>query len=174
MPVHHYPERLAASAAGHLTYIPRKPCKRGHLLRYTAGGCVECKALYSCANKDKILQWRRTKHYPQFSATANGRVHRLWNNARERATRFGLPFSITKADIVIPEVCPVLGLPLSFGKGVLHDGSPSLDRIIPERGYVRGNIEVISHRANTIKNSSSPEELRKIADWLEYKIRGAS
>ncbi len=93
-------------------------------------------------------------------------------NARVRAKRRGLPFSIVKEDIVIPEFCPVLGIGIvpAFGKirRANKDHSPSLDRIIPELGYVPGNVMVISNRANSLKRDSvDPAEHRAIAEYIE-------
>ena len=59
-------------------------------------------------------------------------------------------------------MCPVLGIPLVIGEGACSDNSPSIDRIIPELGYVKGNIKVISRRANRIKNDATPDELFKV------------
>jgi hypothetical protein len=56
----------------------------------------------------------------------------------------------------------ILGIPLVMGDKYAHDNSPSLDRIIPELGYVKGNIMVISHKANTIKSNANIEELEKV------------
>ena len=88
-------------------------------------------------------------------------------NARRRARLAGVPFTITSADIVIPSHCPILGIPLVrlLGKKGGSDNSPSLDRIIPEGGYVPGNIIVISRRANRIKSDATPEELEQVADF---------
>ena len=88
--------------------------------------------------------------------------------ARSRAKAMGLPCSITKHDIAIPDLCPILGIPLFENKGGGHSGpnSPSLDKIIPSLGYVPGNVQVISHRANTAKNDLSPEELLRLASWV--------
>lgn len=88
-------------------------------------------------------------------------------NARNRALRLGVPFSLTVDDIVIPETCPVLGIPLVIAGGQSRDCSPSVDRIIPDLGYIPGNIVVMSHRANTLKNNATPDELYSIAKWLE-------
>ena len=57
----------------------------------------------------------------------------------------------------IPDVCPVLGIPLDQdpkGKGERSDNSPSLDKFIPSLGYVKGNIHIISWRANHLKNDA--------------------
>lgn len=75
---------------------------------------------------------------------------------------------------MIPEFCEALGIRLEFGKGCCHDASPSLDCIIPEKGYVTGNHAVISHRANTIKTNATVEELRKVADWLERMLQSGT
>lgn len=91
----------------------------------------------------------------------------LVREARYRAKRGGLPYDdFTADDLEIPELCPVLGIPLSFAVGHVSDNSPSIDRIVPERGYVRGNICIISYRANTIKNSGSAEEHEAIAAYI--------
>ena len=72
-----------------------------------------------------------------------------------------------KEDIIIPEFCPVLGFKLerNFGKTAAPN-SPSVDCIIPERGYVPGNIQVISYKANAMKNNATEEELVSFALWV--------
>ena len=82
--------------------------------------------------------------------------------ARYRARKFGVPFDLTLDDIVIPAQCPILGIPLLVGnKG--SDNSPTLDRTRPELGYVKGNVSVMSSRANRAKSNLSPEELLRLA-----------
>ena len=71
--------------------------------------------------------------------------------------------------MIVPEYCPILGIKLKSGKESSIDSSPSLDRIIPEMGYVRGNVHVISNKANTIKNNASPEEIMKVAIYFKKK-----
>ena len=77
-----------------------------------------------------------------------------------------IPFSIKEEDVFYPEVCPILGIPLEHGDGVLGDASPTIDRIYPALGYVKGNVQVISLLANRMKNSANPEQLLKFADWV--------
>lgn len=74
---------------------------------------------------------------------------------------------------MIPTHCPVLGLQfkLRIGKSGPCDTSPTLDRIDNRKGYVRGNVEVISWRANRIKCDASTSELRKVADYYDQKKR---
>lgn len=98
----------------------------------------------------------------------NPEIH-MFRGAKRRAKKLGVPFAIEKSDIVVPCTCPVLGIPLTIGDGVLHDGSPTLDRLIPELGYVPENIAVISNRANRMKDDGTAEEHRLLADWIEGK-----
>lgn len=94
-------------------------------------------------------------------------------NARHRAKAAGVPFTITKNDIVIPTHCPILGIPLvhQIGRGG-GDSSPSLDKVRPELGYVPGNVIVISQRANRLKSDASIKELRDIASFYATLQRG--
>ena len=90
----------------------------------------------------------------------------MFYDARKRALKFNLPFDITPEDIVVPECCPIFGTPFVArgGKRMLR---PTLDRIKPSRGYVRGNIAVISFRANFLKRDATLDELSKIIKYIE-------
>jgi hypothetical protein len=94
-------------------------------------------------------------------------VKRMWHLAKARATKFNLPFALTQDMLVVPVVCPILGIPLAHGVKKFTDNSPSLDRIKPEKGYVTGNVQVISMLANRIKTNATTEQIRKVADYLE-------
>jgi hypothetical protein len=63
-------------------------------------------------------------------------------------------------------VCPVFGTPLRRGQNQATLDSPELDRIIPALGYVPGNVQWISRRANVMKQSASPKELLQFAEWV--------
>jgi hypothetical protein len=94
----------------------------------------------------------------------------LLGNAKSRSKKQNLPCNITLDDIEIPKVCPILGIELISGKGKLLPSSPTLDKIIPELGYVRGNIRVISSKANLMKSNLTKEILLKILDYIDGKI----
>lgn len=83
----------------------------------------------------------------------------LLNAARARAKQQNLPFDIDVSDVIIPDVCPYLKTP--FEKGTMY--AASIDKIRPELGYVKGNVEVISRKANVMKNNASTEELLEFA-----------
>lgn len=119
--------------------------------------CKSCVAAYTKRRK----QWRP--------------VQTMLSKARDRATREGIPFSITTDDVLIPAVCPALGIPLVRSQDrAATDNSPSLDKIRPELGYVPGNVVVISKRANLIKSNASFEELAAVARWLETVARAGA
>jgi hypothetical protein len=107
-------------------------------------------------NKTKRLASRR-RYYLQ------NPVIYLLIAAKDRAKKKGLPFNLTKADIIVPDLCPVLGVPMIRTTPT----APSVDRIRPELGYVRGNVAVISRRANHLKNDGTLAELRAVVAWLE-------
>lgn len=127
------------------------------------------------ANKDKERLRRKAKweldpqvlrDYHQSWREAN-RERVLFHRLKIQSKKRDLDFDLTLEDIVIPTHCPILGIPitLELGKG-LTSGSPSVDRIDNTKGYVKGNIQIISNQANTMKNKATPEELRKFAEWV--------
>lgn len=90
----------------------------------------------------------------------------LLSHAKKRAQEYGIPFAISREDITIPDYCPVLGIKIVQKGGKTSDNSPSIDRIIPALGYVKGNVMVISWRANAIKRNGTAEEHEKIAQYI--------
>lgn len=115
---------------------------------------------YFKRNETKIKAYKRA-----WSKTPNAQAKNMLNQARHRAKRKSIPFSITLDDIQLPNFCPVLGILLDYGHkgGHLFPNSPSLDRRIPKLGYVKGNVEVISMKANMIKTHATPEEILRVA-----------
>lgn len=93
-------------------------------------------------------------------------------SATSRAKRLGLPFDITIEDILIPDVCPYLGIEMIKGVGKLSRTSPTLDRINPELGYVKGNIQVISYKANAMKQDCGTAELIRFARAVLQRHEG--
>lgn len=91
---------------------------------------------------------RKPTSREQFRATPIEK--RLYNAAKSRAAMRGREFNIELSDVVIPAQCPVLKISMD---------SPSIDRIDSSKGYIKGNIRVISKRANTLKNNATTEEL---------------
>lgn len=126
----------------------------------------------TCGNR-----YRNKRHYNKSPdkimsnrVLQNSKVEsRILSRVKSRAKRLGIDFNITVEDIKIPEKCPVLGLTLILsnqGSGY-HKDSPSLDRINPKGGYVKGNVRIISARANLLKNDATSKELRAVLEDLE-------
>ncbi|HLO75919.1 MAG TPA: hypothetical protein VK196_05620 [Magnetospirillum sp.] len=83
------------------------------------------------------------------------------------AKRDGRECTVTLSDLPkkIPEKCPVLGISLRLAGPKYDDFAPSFDRIDNSKGYVPGNILVVSRRANRLKADATPEELYKLAEF---------
>jgi len=89
----------------------------------------------------------------------------LYYNAKQRASVSGLDFNITIEDIIVPDICPALGISLFRSKGKPTDNSPSLDRLDSSEGYIKGNINVISMKANRMKSNATLAELEALLAW---------
>lgn len=108
---------------------------------------------YDSVFRNKIDSQRKESRLRRF-------IHDMWNKARLRALKKNLDFNIEESDIIIPEFCPILEHKLKFGTKDNYEWSPSLDRIDNTKGYIKGNVWVISNKANTMKNSATLEELQ--------------
>lgn len=104
-------------------------------------------------------------------ATVHGKAgtpeHHLWAAARDRHRRRGIPFDLKLEDIIIPQMCPVLGIPLIAGTDKFQDASPSIDRLDPTKGYTSDNITVMSFRANALKRDATLDELKAILRYMQ-------
>ena len=109
-----------------------------------------------------LREWEREKR-------KNNPEYYLWKAAKRRARTKGLDFDIEVSDIIIPQLCPLLNIPIihEVGKGYRNPHSPSLDRIKNHLGYVKGNILVVSWRANFIKGDASIAELELLLTNLK-------
>lgn len=105
---------------------------------------------FEAKRKARLLKWRREN--PQ---------KYLWQRALRRAALTFMPFEIDYQDIIIPDKCPVFNVPFEYGTPY----AASLDRIDNSKGYLKDNIQVISRRANLMKQNASQDELRNFAQW---------
>ena len=92
-------------------------------------------------------------------------MKRMLSGAKTRAREKGLMFNLHYDDIQIPNLCPVLKIPLIPSEG-MSDGSPSLDRMIPYLGYTKGNVKVISMKANRIKTNATSNEIKAVLQYV--------
>jgi hypothetical protein len=132
---------------------------------------------YYYENKEKVLQTIYLyREENKETIREKGREYyrrkpenRMLNRARARAKKQGLEFNLTEEDIKIPTKCPLLGIELFVAEGrkSVKDNSASLDRIDSSKGYVKGNVWVISHKANTMKSNATLEEMKTLVkNWI--------
>lgn len=103
--------------------------------------------------REKILEQKREDYKKHI-------IHYMWVRAKQRAEKYGYEFNIEESDIIIPSICPILEVPIVLGSKDNYEYTPSLDRIDNSKGYIKGNIQIISKKANSMKNSASLKELR--------------
>lgn len=122
---------------------------------------------------DDFVRWTHLRLEPTLdelkksTLRQNAEIRAMLQQSKKRARKSGHEFSLKPADIVIPTHCPVFGTPLSREPGRCTPATPSIDRLDNARGYVPGNIHVISFRANTVKGSGTLDELRAVVKYME-------
>lgn len=125
----------------------------------------------------RAAQYAYRREYPD-RVKAAARKHReahpqtrMMKSVKKNAKLKNLECNLTLVDLPMPVRCPILGLDLDYSYGTkngkIRPNSPSVDRVDPTKGYVKGNVQVISMRANTIKSNATAAELRKVADYME-------
>jgi hypothetical protein len=132
--------------------------------------------MYSTDEERKQARKDSSKRYREKQRLLTGRASncryevRFLSAIKGRAIRNGLDFDLTYEDVIFPDYCPVLGIAIDFSKPGRSDNSPSMDRIDNTKGYVKGNVEIISWRANRIKNDGTAEEHVKIAEYIKGRL----
>jgi hypothetical protein len=127
------------------------------MVRTTRFDRIESDKRYYQANKERLKKQNSEWYYR--TRGSNPMAIRL-NNIRSRCKKDQIEFNITIEDLSVPGFCPYLGLPLATdAKEKIHPNSASVDRIDATKGYIKGNVEVISQLANVMKNNASPEQL---------------
>ena len=123
----------------------------------TGGYCRGCRCS-ACTDKKLSYNDRRRR--------ADKRI-RIHEKAKQGAKKRGIHWDLEIKDIVIPDTCPILGIPI-FRTGTKRTAnSPSLDRIDNNIGYTKNNVHVISWRANDLKKDATPEEIFKLAEFFK-------
>jgi len=130
------------------------------------GICVPCQKV-----ERKNYVSRQKKNDPRrYSADS------MYRRMIYRVKQFGLKCNLMKADIyeMVEQLtyCPILGIPFnwSYSGKTATFGSPSLDKIDPTLGYVKGNAQIISYRANRLKRDASLQELVQLRDWAARRL----
>lgn len=139
-------------------YFTGKECSNGHITkRFSHNGvCYDCcmKASKNSYNKNKTdIEWRRK---------------RLFRLLKNKANRRNIPFEINYEDVIWNTHCPVFGCKLVYDNlGNPISESASFDKIDPKLGYVKGNVIIISFRANWLKQDSTIDQIEKILSYMK-------
>lgn len=127
---------------------------------------VKRKAKLDSSPEEKSRARHRSAELRKVRHKEDPRVEML-TDSRKRAKARGMEHLISKEDIIIPEFCPVLGIRLEVGIGKREPHSPSIDRVDNSKGYIPGNVRVISSRANTLKGDGAVWEFKEVIRYME-------
>lgn len=144
------------AASGYRSWC--KNCVRRHFLQFKDAGGYRRRL-------EKYAEQRKQK---RADSPQQVWAHDTFHNAKKRASATGIPFTITKEDILamLGDICPLLGIPLTLGQHRTVDGSPTIDRKFPELGYTKNNCWVVSAKANRIKSNATTAEIEAVARAL--------
>jgi hypothetical protein len=177
-----YPStKRIAKETGSRYYLTGEPCKNGHTQpRITASGhCIECqsisqhKSYAKIRDQDQAADTQRSTLQSRHWRRSNPRLswrHSAVKAAKARSIKKAVPFDLDRPYLlsIATDECPILKTALVYGSEGRGSkpNSATVDRIIPSLGYVRGNIQVISARANSIKQNATAAELLAVAKWV--------
>lgn len=127
--------------------------------------CTNCKSMFIKTPNNTLRLCNACNTARVKSQAAEMKMYR---RAKRRAKENNLPFDLEVTDIVIPNVCPVLGIPIyvTTGKSGGFNHSPSLDKKDPAKGYTKDNIMIMSQLANAMKANATPEQLLAFSNWI--------
>lgn len=146
----------AQNKDGHTTHCKECVKKANHdWYMYNKNGVNAQAVEWQKNNPEKVAKYKERSRLKDAAYT-------LYKDTQYRAKKKEQDFTITPEDIIIPDQCPLLRVQFSAYKGD-PDYRPSIDRIDSSKGYIKGNVWVISRRANRAKNNLGPEELYKLA-----------
>lgn len=121
--------------------------------------------------KDPTYREKRCSGEKAYRRTPKALKSRLLSYSKKRAKQKNIEHNITEDDIELPEYCPIFkNMKLESNSKTIKDNSYTIDRIDPKKGYVRGNVKVISSKANRLKNNMSLEEILLLAEYIKENI----
>lgn len=146
--LHHEQEKKQCYKCGNLRlltefYWTKKDYRKSSSIKVRRNICKAC--------QDRESKKRNKEQYY---------IYYMLYSARVRAEKKGLAFDLVVSDITIPEICPLLGIPIYKGDKYNKANSPSLDRIDNTKGYIKGNAWIISNKANAMKHNATLDELK--------------
>lgn len=149
---------------GKTTYFTGKTCKYGHISerRVSDHSCIECR---------KTRQYQNDRDdYRQNT------LERQISGKKAKSKKLGIPFDLKVEDLPKVTHCPILGIELDYtvNTDIRPDNKATLDRYSPNLGYVKGNVHIISWKANRLKSNGTLEEFQKLITWMKINENGRS
>lgn len=149
--------------------------------------CKECKQKAESERRSKDVEASRAKERERYHKNRDKeiismKVYRdrlketnyfkyFIQNKKKSVIKAGIPWDLDEAYLeeLFTGICPVFGCAIHLG-GSKEDCKAELDRLLPSKGYVKGNVIWISSRANRLKSDVSIDELKKILKYMEEQI----
>jgi len=156
------------NSSGNRVYIVKCDC--GNISEKTSASLKKKKdPVKHCNTRCPLMDRKKKKKKHGQSGTLE---YHMWKGSQNRARLNNIPFDLNYTDIIIPKLCPILEIPIFKGEKKHTPNSPTLDRLVPELGYVKGNVRVISYKANAMKSDASIQEIEKFSKNVISYIRG--
>jgi hypothetical protein len=111
--------------------------------------------------------WTKRSYYTKLDKIKGYMIR----NVKFSAKRRNLEFDLDYTDIILPKVCPLLNIPLNYNSNFQDISYPTIDRIDNNKGYIKGNIWVISRLANSMKNSANFEQLNNFCINMQTLLK---
>ncbi len=169
----YFDEQRVCLNCGNTFTVSIHKIRQGNRRKEFCPHCIETLTLWERKKikMDKLPEFRNKVQQSKRKEFEKHIKKYMYSAAKIRARKKNIPFDITEEDIVIPTQCPILEVPLILGHKGDYEYSPSLDRIDNSKGYVKGNIMVISKKANSMKNSATISELQNfVKNVLRYSL----
>lgn len=97
------------------------------------------------------------------------------SNAKKRSAKKNLPYNLDTAYLksIFPKdfMCPILDYKMVVNDKVVGKLSPTLDRINPRLGYVKGNVEFVCMLANHMMSNASGKDLSRFSKWINNRYK---
>jgi len=90
--------------------------------------------------------------------------------AKYRARKRDIEFSVSVSDLKVPDICPIMGIPIIQSEGRRTDNSSSVDRVDNNKGYTPDNTRIISWLANGRKGDLTIEQIDRLHDYVHGRI----
>lgn len=120
-------------------------------------------------HKDTLVSRERWLKLEKFIPMyIRGNIQKIREKCRKKKIPYDINYDYLISIFPKDRICPALGIKMEFGGAYdERQNSPSIDRLYPHKGYVKGNIRFVSYLANAIMNEADPDEIIKVGKWLE-------